>query len=78
MATIQSGDVACYLVIKHSAWKGRYKRIFSVGNESITTYNPNSMETTNQWQYHDFINIAPALKGQVPNEFMITIGKVKR
>lgn len=41
----------------------RYKRIFSVGNAGITTYNPGSMEVTNQWYYHDFINITPALKG---------------
>ncbi|XP_064091603.1 dnaJ homolog subfamily C member 13-like [Macrobrachium nipponense] len=73
-------DVACYLVTKHSAWKGKYKRIFSVGNAGITTYNPNSMEVTNQWYYHDFINITPALKGigQVPNEFIITMRKGKK
>ncbi|XP_050693549.1 dnaJ homolog subfamily C member 13-like isoform X4 [Eriocheir sinensis] len=73
-------DVACYLVTKHSAWKGKYKRIFSVGNASITTYNPGSMEVTNQWYYHDFINITPALKGvgQVPNEYIITMRKGKK
>ncbi|XP_071522873.1 dnaJ homolog subfamily C member 13 isoform X2 [Panulirus ornatus] len=73
-------DVACYLVTKHSAWKGKYKRIFSVGNGGITTYNPGSMEVTNQWYYHDFINITPALKGvgQVPNEFIITMRKGKK
>lgn len=73
-------DVACYLVTKHSAWKGKYKRIFSVGNAGITTYNPGSMEVTNQWYYHDFINITPALKGvgQVPNEFIITMRKGKK
>ncbi|XP_042237903.1 dnaJ homolog subfamily C member 13-like isoform X4 [Homarus americanus] len=73
-------DVACYLVTKHSAWKGKYKRIFSVGNAGITTYNPGSMEVTNQWYYHDFLNITPALKGvgQVPNEFIITMRKGKK
>ncbi|CAL4130362.1 unnamed protein product, partial [Meganyctiphanes norvegica] len=70
-------DVACYLVTKHSAWKGKYKRIFSVGSAGITTYNPNSMEVTNQWYYHDFIGIMPALKsiGQIANEFIITMRK---
>lgn len=73
-------DVACYLVTKHSAWKGKYKRVFSVGNAGITTYNPSSMEVTNQWYYHDFINITPALKGvgQVPNEYIITMRKGKK
>ncbi|KAG0721183.1 DnaJ subfamily C member 13 [Chionoecetes opilio] len=42
-------DVACYLVTKHSAWKGKYKRVFSVGNAGITTYNPNSMEVPNEY-----------------------------
>ena len=52
------------MVTKHS-WKGKYKRVFSVGTSSITTYNPNSMEATNQWNYSDFISILPAARGQV-------------
>uniref|UniRef100_A0A915N5Y9 DnaJ homologue subfamily C GRV2/DNAJC13 N-terminal domain-containing protein n=1 Tax=Meloidogyne javanica TaxID=6303 RepID=A0A915N5Y9_MELJA len=34
-----------------------YKRIFSVGNLAITTYNPQSLEITNQWLYEDFFSI---------------------
>ena len=52
------------MVTKHS-WKGKYKRVFSVGTTSITTYNPSSMEATNQWNYSDFISILPAARGQV-------------
>ena len=51
------------MVIKHS-WKGKYKRVFSVGSTCITTYNPGSMEATNTWQYSDFISILPAARGQ--------------
>ncbi|CAG2229949.1 DNAJC13 [Mytilus edulis] len=40
-------DLACYFITKHS-WKGKYKRIFSVGTLGITTYNPQSLEITNQ------------------------------
>ncbi|KAL7076697.1 hypothetical protein ACQ4LE_003778 [Meloidogyne hapla] len=50
-------DLHCFLVTKISAWKGKYKRIFSVGNLAITTYNPQSLEITNQWLYEDFFSI---------------------
>ncbi|XGW25046.1 hypothetical protein V3C99_006459 [Haemonchus contortus] len=52
-------DVICFLVTKHS-WKGKYKRIFSIGTLAITTYNPQTLEITNQWQYEDFIAIKPS------------------
>ena len=57
-------QICSFMVTKHS-WKGKYKRVFSVGTSSITTYNPNSMEATNQWNYSDFISILPAARGQV-------------
>ena len=40
-------------------------RVFCIGALSITTYNPSTMEATNQWQYSDFITILPAARGQV-------------
>ncbi|CEF67733.1 DnaJ homolog subfamily C member 13 [Strongyloides ratti] len=54
----ENRDLACYLVTKHS-WKGRYKRVFSIGTLAITTYHPTSLEVTNQWLYEDFISIKP-------------------
>ena len=57
-------EVSSFLVTKHS-WKGKYKRVFSIGALSITTYNPSSMEPTNTWNYSDFISILPAARGQV-------------
>ncbi|XP_018321035.1 dnaJ homolog subfamily C member 13 isoform X1 [Agrilus planipennis] len=68
-------DVACYLVTKHSTWKGKYKRIFSVGTMGITTYNPNTLEVTNRWVYSDFISLT-ALR-PTTNEFQIAIRKEK-
>uniref|UniRef100_A0A914YWG2 J domain-containing protein n=1 Tax=Panagrolaimus superbus TaxID=310955 RepID=A0A914YWG2_9BILA len=47
-------DITCFLVWKHS-WKGKYKRIFSIGTLAITTYNPQTLEITNQWAYSDFV-----------------------
>lgn len=49
-------DVASFLVTKHS-WKGKYKRVFSVGTHGITTYHPERFEVTNRWLYSDVINV---------------------
>ncbi|ESP01914.1 hypothetical protein LOTGIDRAFT_238096, partial [Lottia gigantea] len=70
-------DVACYFITKHS-WKGKYKRIFSVGTHGITTYNPQSMEVTNQWPYNEFISIVPNVKAPSNSEFIITMRKGKK
>uniref|UniRef100_A0A8B9HJM2 J domain-containing protein n=1 Tax=Astyanax mexicanus TaxID=7994 RepID=A0A8B9HJM2_ASTMX len=40
-------DLACFYTTKHS-WRGKYKRVFSVGTHGITTYNPTTLEVTNQ------------------------------
>ena len=63
----------------------RYKRVFAIGNEGVTTYNPSSMDITNQWQYSDLINVVPSAKG-VPgsntagglNEFLLVFKKGKK
>ncbi|KAL3096073.1 hypothetical protein niasHS_005832 [Heterodera schachtii] len=55
--TPNNHDLQCFLVTKLSAWKGKYKRIFSIGNLAITTYNPQTLEITNQWLYEDFFSI---------------------
>uniref|UniRef100_A0AC35U0N7 J domain-containing protein n=1 Tax=Rhabditophanes sp. KR3021 TaxID=114890 RepID=A0AC35U0N7_9BILA len=69
-------DLTCFLVTKHS-WKGKYKRIFSVGDLAITTYNPTSLEITNQWLYEEFINIKRTKSSQDNrfDEFTITVKK---
>ena len=51
----------------------RYKRVFSVGTEGITTYNPGTLEVTNQWQYEDFLSIRPSEKSA--GEFSMTMKK---
>ncbi|KAF4020599.1 hypothetical protein G4228_012493 [Cervus hanglu yarkandensis] len=43
----ENKDLACFYTTKHS-WRGKYKRVFSVGTHAITTYNPNTLEVTNQ------------------------------
>ncbi|XP_033628714.1 dnaJ homolog subfamily C member 13-like isoform X2 [Asterias rubens] len=70
-------DTASYYTTKHS-WRGKYKRIFSVGDKGITTYNPSTLEVTNQWAYTDFFGIAPNTKSQQVNEFVINIRKGKK
>ncbi|ESO09053.1 hypothetical protein HELRODRAFT_156562 [Helobdella robusta] len=71
----QNSDVSCYFITKHS-WKGKYKRIFSVGTKGITTYNPTSFEVTNQWPYEEFISIKPNDRSPSSNnEFCIMMKK---
>lgn len=65
-------DVVCYFVTKHSQWRGKYKRIFSIGTCGITTYNPTSLEVTNRWLYVDVLNLKPLPQGV---DFTITARK---
>lgn len=63
-----SGDVfssRSYVVTKHS-WKGKYKRVFTLGPIGISTLNPSSMDATNRWAYPDLVSILPA-KAQAAN-----------
>ncbi|KAJ8925386.1 hypothetical protein NQ315_009217 [Exocentrus adspersus] len=69
-------DVACFFCTKHTTWKGKYKRIFSIGTMGITTYNPSNLDVTNRWAYNDFISVQP-IKG-APNEFQITMKKERK
>ncbi|VEN42457.1 unnamed protein product [Callosobruchus maculatus] len=69
-------DVACFFCTKHTTWKGKYKRIFSVGTMGISTYNPSSLEVTNKWPYSEFISVIPLRTS--PNEFQITMKKDKK
>ncbi|XP_076821267.1 dnaJ homolog subfamily C member 13-like isoform X2 [Clavelina lepadiformis] len=67
-------DVACYYTTKHS-WRGKYKRLFAVGTKGITTYNPNTLEVTNQWPYNEFAGIIADSKAKNNNEFVISLRK---
>ncbi|XP_053811379.1 dnaJ homolog subfamily C member 13 isoform X1 [Vidua macroura] len=69
----ENRDLACFYTTKHS-WRGKYKRVFSVGTHAITTYNPNTLEVTNQWPYGDICSISPVGKGQ-GTEFNLTFRK---
>ncbi|XP_058409068.1 dnaJ homolog subfamily C member 13 isoform X1 [Diceros bicornis minor] len=69
----ENKDLACFYTTKHS-WRGKYKRVFSVGTHAITTYNPNTLEVTNQWPYGDICSISPVGKGQ-GTEFNLTFRK---
>ncbi|KAL5285788.1 DNAJC13 family protein [Megaselia abdita] len=70
-------DLECYLVTKHS-WKGKYKRILSIGSAGISTYNPEKFDVTNRWSYGDIISIAPSKNSSIPHEFILTLRKEKK
>ncbi|KPJ10468.1 DnaJ-like subfamily C member 13 [Papilio machaon] len=72
-------DVASFLVTKHS-WKGKYKRVFSVGTRGITTYNPDRLEVTNKWLYADVVKLSlPKNSNSISNhDFILTMKKDKK
>lgn len=59
MPLADNNDI-CYYVTKHSAWRGKYKRIFSLGNNGISTYDPDNLDVTNTWSYNDVISLKPS------------------
>ncbi|CAG9563804.1 unnamed protein product [Danaus chrysippus] len=72
-------DVASFLVTKHS-WKGKYKRVFSIGTHGITTYNPDRLEVTNKWVYSDVVTIASAKHSNsaANHDFTLVMKKEKK
>eukprot|EP01137_Pigoraptor_chileana_P015571 Opistho-2@71686 len=64
-----------YYVTKHS-WRGKYKRIFTIGNTGVQTLDPKNWESTNYWPYGEEIgDINP---GKNSNEFIVFIKKGKK
>ncbi|CAF3421421.1 unnamed protein product [Rotaria sp. Silwood1] len=49
-------DISCYHVTKHS-WRGKYKRIFSIGTHGISTYEPSTLGLTNAWSYDQVVSL---------------------
>lgn len=74
---LENEDLACFYVTKHSPWKGKYKRVFSVGSFGVTTYNPSSLEVTNKWLYSELVDIQPASSAN-RTEFILTFKKDKK
>lgn len=61
---VENVELESYLVTKHS-WKGKYKRILSIGSTGISTYNPEKYDITNRWTYNDVLSAAPNKTGSV-------------
>lgn len=83
-------DLSCYHVTKHS-WRGKYKRIFSVGSHGISTFEPSTLAITNAWAYDQVIsvtinkssNTSDKSQQSMPNaspvaEFILTFRKNKK
>ena len=43
--------LSCYYVTKHS-WRGKYKRIFAIGEDCVATLNPTTFDETNTVRYY--------------------------
>lgn len=65
-------ELESFLVTKHS-WKGKYKRILTIGSHGIATYNPDKFDLTNRWPYSDIISAAPNRNGNVSTLLLIFI-----
>lgn len=66
-------SASSFLVNKHS-WKGKYRRVLTVGEDLFSTYNPSSMEVTNSWKLSDVVGMQP-LSAPGDLEFQITFRK---
>ncbi|CCG58567.1 Protein CBR-RME-8, isoform b [Caenorhabditis briggsae] len=54
------GESRCRVLLGHQTlMEGKIQTGFLDRNAGITTYNPNSLEITNQWLYEDFISVKP-------------------
>ena len=69
-------EVARFLVTKHSIWKGKYKRILSIGSLAVCTLSPQTLEITNAWPYNEVTNVLPSPKAN--NEFALHLRKGKK
>lgn len=70
----ENHDLATFFVVKHSTWKGKYRRIISIGTNAITTYNPTNFEVTNIWPYSDIVNVSPCNAKSSNKEPTLTTG----
>ncbi|XP_050073180.1 dnaJ homolog subfamily C member 13 [Anopheles maculipalpis] len=76
-ATENGIDLECFLVTKHS-WKGKYKRILSIGSTGVATYNPDKFDVTNRWPYGEVISVLPNRSGNTAYEFVLNLRKDKK
>lgn len=74
---MENEDLSCFYVTKHSPWKGKYKRVFSIGSLGVTTYNPSTLEVTNKWLYSEILDVQPASSAN-RTEFILSFKKDKK
>eukprot|EP01059_Diplonema_ambulator_P005325 TRINITY_DN15061_c0_g3_i1.p1 TRINITY_DN15061_c0_g3~~TRINITY_DN15061_c0_g3_i1.p1 ORF type:complete len:2419 (+),score=896.10 TRINITY_DN15061_c0_g3_i1:127-7383(+) len=69
--------VARYSTIKVHSWRGKLKRIFCIGKNTVATIDPTALfKLTNEWQYGiEFFDTMP--KTGTTLEWTITVGKGK-
>lgn len=67
-------DLESFLVTKHS-WKGKYKRILSIGTTGISTYHPDRFDETNRWSYSDVLGAAPNRTSGNVSDFLRFLNK---
>lgn len=76
-AAKENADLECFVVTKHS-WKGKYKRIFSIGSAGVSTYNLDKFDLTNRWHYNEVVSVLPNKSGNGTYEFVLNLRKDKK
>ncbi|CAF2999303.1 unnamed protein product [Rotaria sp. Silwood2] len=65
-------DLSCYHVTKHS-WRGKYKRIFSIGTHGISTYEPSTLGLTNAWSYDQVVSLTLSKSSNISDKSQQTL-----
>lgn len=68
----ENQEISSFLVTKLSSWRGKYKRILSIGTHAVTTYNPSSLEVTNQWPYGEILGV------KAVDKFELTLNVIRK
>lgn len=68
----ENQEISSFLVTKLSSWRGKYKRILSIGTHAVTTYNPSSLEITNQWPYGEILGV------KAVDKFELTLNVIRK
>ena len=69
-----SNTASSFLVTKHS-WKGKYRRVLTVGEDAFSTFNPSSMEVTNSWKLGEVVGLQPLSSQGEHLEFQLQFRK---
>ena len=83
LATVATAEepeyLSRYLVVKHTLWRGRYKRILCISHSMIITLHPNTLAVTNSYNLPaDYEFSEPVMDDESLQEFKIKLRRGNR